>query len=78
MGRRALIKDNAMIIINSHGASCKLQRRSERRAIVDAILDAGGAMPMSNINSIFGYDCRTKVLGLVKTGWLQILEEEPA
>lgn len=51
----------------------KLQKASDRRAIIDMILDAGGAATIAAINDHFGYDQTAKVAALVRAGWLELV-----
>jgi hypothetical protein len=72
MGRNKLIRDEEVVILSPRGATAKLQTRSMRRAIVDALVQHGGSMTMAEINRVRGYDCRSHVGSLVKAGWLSV------
>lgn len=67
--------DSTKIILDATNAKSKLQERSERRAIVQFVLDEGGSTTLGAIDEHFGYDCRSKTMALVRGGWLRA--EEP-
>jgi hypothetical protein len=75
MGRKYVIKPEAVVMIDSANATAKLQKRSQRRALVDHLIDSGGKSTMQQINDHFGYDCRDKVASLIRVGWLAIEKE---
>jgi len=68
-GRPEQYGDNAQICVRTTGRS-KLQKHSDRRAIVEAIIDAGGVMTLGQLDAHFEYSVRLKVLALVRSGWL--------
>jgi len=86
MGRNRLIQQDDVIHISSKEVTSKLQERSNRRAIVDFIIDEGGKTTMKQINDHFGSECRSQIRSLIKAGWLitgnielqrDVLKEEP-
>jgi hypothetical protein len=72
MGRKFVIKPGQAVVLDAGNATAKLQKRSERRAIVDFVIEAGGKATIEEINEHFGYDCRHKVTTLAKVGWFRV------
>ena len=62
-----------MLVLSAHRAQSKLQRASERRAVVEFVLDAGGKASLKQINEHFNFDTRSIVLALNTAGWLDIV-----
>lgn len=75
MGRPTVYHDGAKLCVRPTGQS-KLQRNSDRRAIVEAMLENGGCMTLGEIDNHFGYDMRPKVIALLRAGWLSMCNEE--
>lgn len=76
MARPAIYTDEKVVAIQTTGAATKLQNASERRAIVNVIIDHGGAMTLKEVDDHFGYDIRNQVISLIRTGWLALREPE--
>lgn len=74
MPRPALYSDAATVSIDSRQAESKLQVNSDRRAIINVIVENGGAMTLKQLRKHFGYDIRTLVNSLVKLNWLRVEE----
>jgi hypothetical protein len=74
MGRPTLYHDGAKLCVRPTGQS-KLQRNSDRRAIVEVMLENGGCMTLGEIDSHFGYDMRMKAIALLRAGWLSLCSE---
>lgn len=70
MGRPKKFNDAQRVYVESRAPRHRLQEASERRAIVNLVIDNGGAMTMGEIDDHFGYDTQSKVAGLVNAGWL--------
>jgi hypothetical protein len=75
MARPEIYKDGTMVCVSTTGDS-RLQKGSDRRAIVDAIIDHGGCMSMKAIDSHFGLNMRSKVIALRRAGWLSLVQGE--
>jgi hypothetical protein len=71
-GRPFLLADNDTVSLASREAKSKLQESSDRRAIVNRVIDFGGKATVEQLNAAFGYDVRAILLALVKVGWLEI------
>lgn len=75
-GRPPKLGDGEKITVNTAKASSKLQAGSERRAIVNAVIDAGGSTTLAALNDKFGFDMRQAVLSLMAAGWLTTEESK--
>lgn len=73
-GRPTSYPDSTRVGVNSSKARSRLQKGSERRAIVDRIIDSGGEMTIGQLCESFGYDLRGKVGALIRVGWLEVSE----
>lgn len=73
MGRPEIYTDDAQVRVSAHGTS-RLQRGSDRRAIVDALIDRGGKMSLRELDEHFGISMRRKAIALVRVGWLELEE----
>ena len=71
-GRPVLINDEDIIAIRSVTATSRLQQGSERRAMLNTIIDAGGKITMRELNELRGYECRSKIGQLVNHGWVAV------
>lgn len=76
MGRPQMYRDNDVVFINSRAARSVLQSGSQRRAIVQHIVEVGGRATLGEIDEHFGFDIRSNVLGLVYSGWLEIVSQQ--
>jgi hypothetical protein len=72
MGRTATYTDATKISVSGHTARSRLQASSERRAIIDKVIDLGGTATVGELEAHFGYDLRGKVAALVRIGWLVV------
>jgi len=72
MARPPTYNDSDVVSIASAEARSKLQENSQRRAIINTIVDNGGKMSLSALDESFGYDVRQQVLALVNVGWLEL------
>lgn len=71
-GRPSVYEQNTVIVLCSGPKKAKLQRNSERRAIVDFVVDNQGRATIEEIETRFGYDIKAKIQALVYSGWLEI------
>lgn len=53
----------------------RLNKNTERRAIINFIIDEGGTATLKSIDDHFGYDIRRTTSTMVRLGWLKIVEE---
>lgn len=72
IGRPPIYSDTTRVCLCGRNAASKLQEASDRRAIVNYLIDAGGCASVQDINSHFGFDIRKAISDLVRTGWLEI------
>ena len=73
MARPKTYDDGTKVRLHPSGKS-KLQESSDRRAIVDLIVDNKGVMTMGEIDEHFGFDIRPKVIALMRSNWLEVVE----
>lgn len=71
MGRPVMYTDQARVFLSATGAS-KLQPGSDRRAIVNALVDKGGSLTLGELDALFGFVVREKVFALQRAGWVRI------
>lgn len=67
--------DEDTVVCLSSSGSGRLQKMSDRRAIVDLLIEHGGCMSIGAINAHFRFSMRQKVIALVRSGWLTVREE---
>lgn len=70
-GRPKTYTDETVVCIDARSGT-RLQRNSERRAVVELILDNGGCMAMGAIDEHFGFSMRERVIALIHAGWLRV------
>jgi len=74
VGRPVIYTDAARVFLSTTGRF-KLQPGSDRRAIVNRLVDHGGSMTLGELDAAFGFVIRDKVFALQRAGWVRI---EPA
>lgn len=74
MGRKATYTNATQISVQGATARSKLQVGSERRAIIDKIVDLGGTTTIGKLEAHFGYDLKGKIAALIRIGWLVATE----
>ena len=74
MGRNKKYTNETVVRLRPDGKT-KLQIMSERRAIVNLLIEHAGVMTMGAIDEHFGYDIRESVIRLIRSGWL-VTEDE--
>ena len=72
MGRKEIYNDKTKLRISTKGKT-KLQPNSDRRAIVNLMVDRGGVMTLKGIDDHFGFEIRDKAIALVRAGWLEVV-----
>ena len=70
-GRPPVYNDRSMVFLSATGET-RLQLGSDRRAIINKLVDSGGAMTLGDIDRAFGFEIRDKVFALQKAGWVRI------
>ena len=71
-GRPPKYDGNTRLRVRPEGTS-RLQPESDRRAIVNAMIDHGGIMTLKELDDHFGIRVRSKALALARAGWLEVL-----
>ena len=74
MGRNKVIADGDVLLISTKRVTAKLQKRSDRRALIDVIINNGGRITMGELNNTRGCDCRAQISSLIRTGWIELEE----
>lgn len=74
MGRPRFYTEDTVVRLAPDGSS-KLQSGSDRRAVVQFVLDEGGVVTIDAVNKKFGYDMSSTVKALVHSGWFAVAEE---
>lgn len=75
-GRPQSYGDSDVLVIDTSAATTVLQKGSDRRAVLNAILDKGGRATISELNLLFDYETRPVVRQLARLGYLAILIED--
>lgn len=74
MARPLKYTDATRVHITGRKPESRLQPASDRRAIVNVIIDNQGSMTLKEIDDHFGFDIREKVAALIRAGWLEVSE----
>jgi hypothetical protein len=72
VGRPLTASDSAEVVLDATSARTRIQVASERRAVVNFLINAGGRATIGEINAHFDYDLRTVLFALEKTGWVKV------
>lgn len=75
VGRPKRVDKDTIVAVRPNGKS-KLQKDSDRRAVVQLMIDNGGWMSVETISRHFGFDISRVVRSLVNSGWLAIVGEQ--
>lgn len=74
-GRPQTYTDDTKVGLSTPGASrIRMNKDSDRRAIMNVLIDNGGSLTLEQIDEHFGYDIRRTVLALLRAGWLRVVE----
>jgi hypothetical protein len=71
IGRPPVYSDSSRVFLSATGRT-RLQESSDRRAIINRLVDSGGTLTLGEIDAAFGFDIREKVFALQKAGWVRI------
>lgn len=69
-GRPAKLADEDVIAINGLTAKTALQEASERRAVINLLVELGGRARVHELMEARGYDVRAVLRSLLSGGWL--------
>ena len=73
-GRPPIYTDDTVVAVVAKNPRSKLQDNSERRAIINLLINNKGKLTLKEINAHFGFDMRASVTALVRARWLEVLE----
>lgn len=73
MARRPEYTNETVVRLSPSGETT-LKKFSDRRAIVNHLVDIGGVSTIGAISLHFGFDFRETVIGLIRSGWLEVTE----
>jgi hypothetical protein len=73
-GRPVKYTEASVVRISAKEGATKLQKGSDRRVMIDLLIEAGGRLTLGEIDSAMGYDCKYKIAALARSGWLEIVE----
>lgn len=71
MARPIKYDGDTVMCVRPQGDS-RLKKHSDRRAIIDLMVENGGCMSLKEIDDHFGFTMRSKVLALMRAGWLEV------
>jgi hypothetical protein len=69
-GRPPVLADGDVVFIDGSTARTILQADSDRRAMINRLVELGGRATVQELNKSFGFDTRTRLLALMQQGWL--------
>ena len=73
MGRNRKYELEDAVRIAPQGRT-KLQADSDRRAVINYLIECGGMATLQEINEWFGYDISQVTRALINVGWLEVVE----
>jgi hypothetical protein len=71
LGRPPIYTANSKVYLCATGQT-KLQSGSDRRAIINVLVDNGGSMTLGELDARFGFSVRSRVFALQRSGWVRI------
>ena len=69
-GRPPVLSDADIVFVDGSTAKTILQAESDRRAMVNRLIELGGRASVGELNKSFGFDTRPRLLALMQQGWL--------
>lgn len=75
MGRKAKFDETDLLCVSGKTASTRLKLSSDRRAVIDKVVELGGRALLSEINAAMGFDTRDIIKALVADGWLEAISD---
>lgn len=73
MGRSLMYRDETRVAVVARAPKVRLQSKSLRRAIVNMLVDNGGAMRLDALDEAFGFNVRETTQALIRDGWLEVV-----
>lgn len=70
IGRPPILNDEDVVFVDSRGAKSILQAGSDRRAVINRMIDLGGRATVTELNDAFGFDIRPRLLSLMRQNWI--------
>lgn len=70
-GRPPVYSDTDKVFVSATGKT-RLQTNSDRRAIINVLVENGGTMTLGELDKHFGFSIRETVLVLKRIGWVRI------
>jgi hypothetical protein len=74
MARPKIITDESKVRVNARGQT-KLQTKSARRAVVNFLIEEGGAASVAEINDRFDIDMTSTIQALLRIKWIELIDE---
>lgn len=75
MGRKAKFEDTDLLCVCGRTASTRLKLTSDRKAVIDKVIELGGRALLKEVNAAMGFDTREIINALVADGWLEAVTE---
>lgn len=77
-GRPVKYKDGDVIVLDARRVKTRrrLNANSDRRALVNAVIAAGGKATIAELNEHFGFCVRSIVYALENAGWLSLEDKD--
>lgn len=76
LGRPPIYTGSSPVFLSATGKT-KLQTGSDRRAIINVLVDHGGSMTLEELDQHFGFSVRERVFALQRSGWVRIEGGKP-
>ncbi len=73
MGRPRVLSPTDLIRIHTTGKT-KLQEHSERRAVVNALIEMKGVASVEDLNAAMKFNVESTIMSLTRAGWLEVVE----
>ena len=71
MGRPKKYTDDTRVTLHARSGA-RLNRGSDRRAIVEVLLERGGTMTLGELDEHFGFSVRAVVYALERSQWVEL------
>ena len=71
-GRPPIYLPSTRVRVSARGRY-KLQRASDRRRVIEVLIELGGVGTIAEINTAMGWDATMRVASLIRSGWLEVV-----